>query len=208
MSPTDARGASPLTPLTAAQRAGFASDGFVRIEGFAEPATGAAMLDRVVDLVHRSDAGEDVSPAFVMLESQADFAGRPIEDRVSKVFRLARDPVFLEFATRPEVVAPVRELLGTDDVSCFLSQFIFKNRGAWGQPWHQDSYYFPFDAGAPGRGRVARGHRGHARERVPPRPARLAPRAGARARARPAAGRASTATSRSSTTTRVRRSRC
>jgi ectoine hydroxylase-related dioxygenase (phytanoyl-CoA dioxygenase family) len=31
------------------------------------------------------------------------------------------------------------------DVDCFLSQFIFKNPGAVGQPWHQDSYYFPFE---------------------------------------------------------------
>ena len=30
-------------------------------------------------------------------------------------------------------------------MDCFLSQFIFKNPGAWGQPWHQDEYYFPFD---------------------------------------------------------------
>ncbi len=138
-----------MTALTAAQRAGFATDGFVRIEGFADPGTGTAMLDRVVDLVQRADAGEDVGPALVMLESQADFAGRPVEDRVSKVFRVARGPVFLEFATRPDVVACVRELLGTDDVSCFLSQFIFKNPGAWGQPWHQDSCYFPFTPARP-----------------------------------------------------------
>jgi chlorinating enzyme len=57
--------------------------------------------------------------------------------------------VFLEFATRPDVIARVRELLGTEDVSCFLSQFIFKNPGAWGQPWHQDSYYFPFAPARP-----------------------------------------------------------
>ncbi len=35
------------------------------------------------------------------------------------------------------------------DVDCFLSQFIFKNPGAWGQPWHQDSYYFPFEPARP-----------------------------------------------------------
>lgn len=27
----------------------------------------------------------------------------------------------------------------------FQSMFILKNPGAWGQPWHQDSYYFNFD---------------------------------------------------------------
>jgi ectoine hydroxylase-related dioxygenase (phytanoyl-CoA dioxygenase family) len=107
------------------------------------------MLERVVDLVHRADRGEDIDPAFVMMETQADFDGRPVEDRVGKVFRLARDPAFAGFATSPDVLGPVRDLLGTDDVSTFLSQFIFKNPGAWGQPWHQDSYYFPFEPARP-----------------------------------------------------------
>ena len=31
----------------------------------------------------------------------------------------------------------------------FLSQFIFKTAGAWGQPWHQDSFYFPFEPARP-----------------------------------------------------------
>src|ERR1043165_5075341 len=149
------------------QRATFATRGSVRLPGFADPATCAAMLDRVVDLVRRADDGDDVAPAFVMLESQADFALRPVEDRVSKVFRLARDPVFHEFATRPEVVALVRDLLGTDDVSCFLSQFIFKNPGAWGQPWHQDSYYFPFEPARPIVGLWLRGTRATAGNRRP-----------------------------------------
>jgi ectoine hydroxylase-related dioxygenase (phytanoyl-CoA dioxygenase family) len=68
---------------------------------------------------------------------------------VAKIFRLARDPVFAEFASRPAVLGLVRQVLGVDDVSCFLSQFIFKNPGAWGQPWHQDSYYFPFEPSRP-----------------------------------------------------------
>ncbi len=45
-----------------------------------------------------------------------------------------------------DLVADVR---GAGDVDCFLSQFIFKAPGAWGQPWHQDSFYFPFDPPRP-----------------------------------------------------------
>jgi ectoine hydroxylase-related dioxygenase (phytanoyl-CoA dioxygenase family) len=107
------------------------------------------MLARVVEIVHRFDAGEDVGDVIVMMETQADFGGRTVEDRVAKVFRIARDPVFHEFATRPEVLALVRSALGTDRISTFLSQFIFKNAGAWGQPWHQDSFYFPFEPARP-----------------------------------------------------------
>jgi ectoine hydroxylase-related dioxygenase (phytanoyl-CoA dioxygenase family) len=56
--------------------------------------------------------------------------------------------VFAAFLARPEVAQVLRERLGPD-VDCFLSQFIFKNPGAWGQPWHQDSYYFPFRPARP-----------------------------------------------------------
>ncbi len=62
---------------------GDGQPGFVRYDGFADPALGRAMLDAVVG------------------------------------------------------------------IDCFLSQFIFKNPGAWGQPWHQDSFYFPFEPARP-----------------------------------------------------------
>jgi ectoine hydroxylase-related dioxygenase (phytanoyl-CoA dioxygenase family) len=38
----------------------------------------------------------------------------------------------------------VADLIGPD-LDCFQSQFILKNPGVIGQPWHQDSYYFEFD---------------------------------------------------------------
>ncbi len=130
----------------------FATHGYFRVDGFADPETGAAMLERVVEIVRRADVGDDVEPAMITIEEQADYAegtARAPEDRVSKVFRLHRDPVFHAFASAPGVLDLVRPLLGTDDVSCFLSQFIFKNPGAWGQPWHQDSLYFPFEPARP-----------------------------------------------------------
>lgn len=136
-------------PLTEDQRARFAEDGFVRIRGFADQSTCTAMLDRIVEIVYQFDRGDEVEGALVMMETQADFGGRRVEDRVAKVFRLARDPVFRAFATRPEVLALVRSALGTERISTFLSQFIFKNSGAWGQPWHQDSFYFPFEPARP-----------------------------------------------------------
>ena len=47
-------------------------------------------------------------------------------------------------AEDPRIVDIVEGLLGPD-LDCFQSQFIFKNPGVIGQPWHQDSYYFRFD---------------------------------------------------------------
>jgi phytanoyl-CoA hydroxylase len=128
---------------------GYERDGFFRLDGFTERATGDAMLERVVDITRRAAAGEDIRPALVLPE--ANLAGRDgnPEDLVSKVFRLHRDPVFEAFACSKAVTDVVCEVLGTDDVDCFLSQFIFKSPGAWGQPWHQDSYYFPFEPARP-----------------------------------------------------------
>src|SRR5262245_6869165 len=123
--------------VTAEQRAAYERDGFFVVEGFADAATGRRMFERVVELVRCLARGEDIAPAFVLPEQQADFrtgtAAAP-EAGASKVFRLARDPVFHEFATRADVVAIVSSILPTDAPANFLSQFIFKNPGAWGQP--------------------------------------------------------------------------
>ena len=151
--------------LLADQRQAFERDGFVRLRGFVPPATGDAMLERVIELARRAAAGEDIAPAFVLPEQQDELAARDggevrPEDLVSKVFRLARDPVFHEFAVSTAVTDLVADLLGPADLDVFLSQFIFKNPGAWGQPWHQDSYYFPFEPARPVARRVAGHHRG------------------------------------------------
>ena len=125
----------------------FAKDGFVRLEGFASSATCDAMLERVVEISRERAAGSD-GPELVVPE--ANLAGRDglPEELVSKVFKLHRDSVFQDFARSSEVVDLVAELV-SPKLDCFLSQFIFKNPGAWGQPWHQDSYYFRFDPPRP-----------------------------------------------------------
>ncbi len=116
-------------------------------ERFADPGVGKAMLDDVVGLARSAASGESLD-AVVMQESQPDFEGRSPEDRVSKIFKLHRRPAFLPFLRDERVGQILVESIGPD-VDCFLSQFIFKNPGAWGQPWHQDSYYFPFEPARP-----------------------------------------------------------
>ncbi|WP_195908437.1 phytanoyl-CoA dioxygenase family protein [Novosphingobium sp. Gsoil 351] len=66
------------------------------------------------------------------------------EDKIAKVFNCHAEGVAREVAESPAIVARVGEILG-GDLDCFQSQFIFKNPGVIGQPWHQDSYYFRFD---------------------------------------------------------------
>jgi ectoine hydroxylase-related dioxygenase (phytanoyl-CoA dioxygenase family) len=66
------------------------------------------------------------------------------EDRVSKVFNCHVGGATRQAAEDDAIVDRVAAILG-DDLDCFQSQFIFKNPGVVGQPWHQDSYYFVFD---------------------------------------------------------------
>ena len=66
------------------------------------------------------------------------------EDLISKVFNCHAEGLTRALAERPEIVEVVAGLLGPD-LDCFQSQLILKNPGVIGQPWHQDSYYFPFD---------------------------------------------------------------
>ena len=71
-------------------------------------------------------------------------APKSIEDEISKLFRIHSRGIFNEFINNQVLCDILEDILGPN-VDCFLSQFIFKNPGAWGQPWHQDSSYFPFD---------------------------------------------------------------
>ncbi len=105
-------------------------------------------MQRVTAIVRDPGLAEQLG-ARILPESNK--AGVPVanpEDAVSKIFMLHRDAVFSSFATSTPVVDLVADLI-EPDIDVFLSQFIFKTSGAWGQPWHQDSFYFPFEPAQP-----------------------------------------------------------
>lgn len=66
------------------------------------------------------------------------------EDFIAKVFNCHIVGAAHDLAVDPVLTDPLRDIL-TDDIDCFQSQFIFKNPGVLGQPWHQDAYYFRYD---------------------------------------------------------------
>jgi ectoine hydroxylase-related dioxygenase (phytanoyl-CoA dioxygenase family) len=124
-------------------------DGFFLVPGFCSPRVCERMLDRAVALAREANGAGVAAGSLVMPEANlADATARSAtaESRVSKIFKLHRDSVFHDFAIDGDLLSLIRPLLG-GEFDCFLSQFIFKNPAAWGQPWHQDSYYFPFDRG-------------------------------------------------------------
>jgi ectoine hydroxylase-related dioxygenase (phytanoyl-CoA dioxygenase family) len=134
--------------LTREQRAQYDEQGFVRLRGFIGPEVCERMLERVVALARAHAGGDRDAPGLVLPEANLAGSGGNPEDLVSKIFRLHRDGVFAAFAADPRVTESLVDLIGPR-LDCFLSQFIFKNPGAWGQPWHQDSFYFAFEPARP-----------------------------------------------------------
>lgn len=132
--------------LTDDQRRQWDEDGFVVLRRLLAPPLVQAQLDRAVELCRLEAAGDRLPKgSFVAPEKNSWPGATHPEDFVSKVFLLHHwDPVFGPVSRDPGVLAAVADLLGPD-LDCFLSQFIFKNPGAIGQPWHQDSFYFPFE---------------------------------------------------------------
>jgi phytanoyl-CoA hydroxylase len=129
--------------LTMAENEGWESRGFFIVPRFAPQADCDAMLARAIEIARLVAGGSPPGRALVTAEAKPNANARNPEDRVSKIFRLHRDGVFNEFCTAPRVLDLIGGIIGAD-FDCFLSQFIFKNQDAMGQPWHQDSYYFPF----------------------------------------------------------------
>jgi phytanoyl-CoA hydroxylase len=131
--------------LSVEARASWDAHGYALLETFVDHAQCSMMHERIVQICRDAATGLPIGDSLVDPERNAWDGAREPEDFVSKVFVLHTwDPVFGAFARDASLLGVMRDLLGPD-VDCFLSQFIFKNPGAIGQPWHQDSLYFPFD---------------------------------------------------------------
>jgi ectoine hydroxylase-related dioxygenase (phytanoyl-CoA dioxygenase family) len=137
-----------MAALTDAQLSSWRERGCIRIGGFADADVCAAMLQRVTDVARDPVLAGELGVKIMAESNKAGVAVAHPEDGVSKIFHLHRDPVFARFAHSAGVVERVAELV-SPDIDVFLSQFIFKTAGAWGQPWHQDSFYFPFEPARP-----------------------------------------------------------
>jgi len=137
--------------LSQTQKQSWNEKGFILIPNFFPEDKCIEINQTVVDIV-RSMAcnSEEFNHAYIdqghigIREMKPSQKIENIEDEMSKVFRLHQTGIFNEFIKRDDLLNIVEDILG-ENIDCFLSQFIFKNPGAWGQPWHQDSSYFPFD---------------------------------------------------------------
>ena len=138
--------------LTDLQMRDWNKNGYFVLPRFADEKTIQDIDDQITDALasdpptnHLSETHYAVGDLIISLESQKGMTVVNPIDAVSRVFNAHLDGAGRDFSCRPDVGQMVSSLLGGDDVDVFQSQFIYKNPGAWGQPWHQDSYYFHFD---------------------------------------------------------------
>ncbi len=135
--------------LSDLQRQQFSRDGFLKVSGLADN----NLCERILGVVTAS-----MAPAIGPLEYEADvhYQGAPqfrADDGGDTPRRLlnayARDSVFREWACRPNMVACVKQILGSDTLrltqnhhNCIMTKLPkFSSR----TDWHQDIRYWSFD---------------------------------------------------------------
>lgn len=137
--------------MTEDQKQSWNQAGYILIENFVEESFCNEMNNEVIRIIKSLvPEGSPFSHAYAgeghiaIREMKPSPDAINIEDEISKIFRIHSKGIFNEFIRNDNLCNILEDILGPN-IDCFLSQFIFKNPGAWGQPWHQDSSYFPFD---------------------------------------------------------------
>src|SRR5271167_978785 len=140
-----------LSLLPPDQAAAWMNDGFFIIRALVPPVHCRQMSEQAIELFTGAEksgmsfGGHHLgADGTIAVEEAARVgSGQGPALRMSKLFNLHRKEPFLAFAMHPVITNIMHAILGSD-VSCFNSQYIFKNPGVWGQPWHQDSLYYTF----------------------------------------------------------------
>ena len=137
--------------MTEDQKNSWNKGGYILIPSFVDESFCDDMNSEVLDIIKSLvPEGSAFSHAYAgeghiaIREMKPNPDAQTIEDEISKLFRIHSTGIFNTFIKNENLLNILEDIIGPD-IDCFLSQFIFKNPGAWGQPWHQDSSYFPFD---------------------------------------------------------------
>ena len=121
---------------------GWDEDGFLCVPGFLSATECAKLVDAGTDLLRADRSG-------VVMRTEQNFPKElPIDERISKLYRLHDREPFRAVSVGPAMLDLIRPLI-PGDVDIFLSQLVWKLPGAPGQPWHQDASIFPFDPPTP-----------------------------------------------------------
>lgn len=142
-----------LSLLPPEQAKSWTEKGYFILKGVVDPSLCADMTERAIGLFTDAETDSEGSTGghhmgkngTIAIEEEARIdSGDSADMRMSKLYNLHRAEPFKSFASDPQVLNAMHAIIGPD-VAVFNSQYIFKNPGVWGQPWHQDSLYFTFD---------------------------------------------------------------
>lgn len=145
--------AADLSLLTAEQADSWTRKGYFILKNIVDPTACAAMTDDAIRIFSEAESDAESSAnghhkgrngAIAIEEEDRIGSGADAATRMSKLYNLHRIEPFSSFARSPAVVNAMHAIIG-ERPAVFNSQYIFKNPGVWGQPWHQDSLYFFFD---------------------------------------------------------------
>jgi ectoine hydroxylase-related dioxygenase (phytanoyl-CoA dioxygenase family) len=120
-------------PLSAAQRAAFAEQGFVKLADVVSAEVVEAYAPAVTEAVTEHDT---IGPPL----AERDTYGRAFR-QVTNLWRHSGQVRELVFATRFARLAA--ELLGVAGVRLYHDQALYKEPGGGHTPWHTDRYYWP-----------------------------------------------------------------
>jgi ectoine hydroxylase-related dioxygenase (phytanoyl-CoA dioxygenase family) len=120
----------------------WARDGYFQVPKFLSESVCQELIDAAVALLHNAESG-------VVVRTEDNLPKTPpIEERVSKLYRLHHRAPFEALCTSPAILAHITPLI-SGNIDIFLSQVVWKLPGAHGQPWHQDASIFPFEPSGP-----------------------------------------------------------
>jgi len=112
---------SPMQPLNAEELARYREDGIVvPRSGLSRPTVEALSTKLDSFLVEQKITDADYVPDII-----------------------ERDPSWLDYATRPEILDAVAQLIGEDIIVWGSALFCKAGKGGKATPWHQDGHYWP-----------------------------------------------------------------
>lgn len=110
-----------MPPLTAEEVARYREDGIIAPRHGFDSATTKTLQEKL--------------EAFLKAQNITD------ADYVPDI--IERDPSWLEFGTRPEILDAVAQLIGEDIIIWGSALFCKAGQGGRATPWHQDGHYWP-----------------------------------------------------------------
>jgi hypothetical protein len=137
MATTEAREVAGIRAVTDEEVRTFKEKGWVRLEGFYDPAVSGDLLERLQGLIAAEEGVEDDNP-FAKTGLKMF---RPFEDPARK------DPAFERFAQSLPLAEAAAALMGRPE-RFYEDKVLCKEPASSGgarTPWHQDFSYHPFD---------------------------------------------------------------